>query len=335
MKKKLAAGGLVLVVVAAGFLTYRLLHRPAAGNGALTLYGNVDIRSVDLGFRVGGRIAAVGVEEGDKIARGEVLARLDAAPYRDELDLAEARQAQAAAQLAKLEAGHRPQEIAQAAALVAQRNAALANLETDYRRKKNLLAMEAVSRQAYDDTTARLKEARAELTTAAEGLKLMREGFRVEDIAAARADLHAAAANVETAKTRLADTAIKAPAAGVILTRVSEPGAIVAAGQTVLTLSLENPVWVRAYVDEPQLGLLAPGMAARVVTDTAPGHPYRGHVGFISPEAEFTPKTVQTTELRTRLVYQIRIVVDDPDHGLRQGMPVTVHLLPAAAETSQ
>jgi HlyD family secretion protein len=325
MKKKLVLSGLVLVVVA-GFFTYRLLSRSAAQNGALTLYGNVDIRSVDLGFRVGGRIAAVNVEEGDRVTPGEVLADLDAAPYRDGLDLARARQAQAAAQLAKLRAGYRPQQVAQAAALVAQRRAALANLEIDFRRKKNLLAMEAVSRQVYDDTAARLKEARAALTDAEEGLKLMREGFRTEDIAAARADLQAARANVEVAKTNLADTEIKAPAAGVILTRVEEPGAIVAAGQTVLSLSLENPVWVRAYVDEPNLGRLAPGMAAEVFTDTSPGHPYHGHVGFISPQAEFTPKTVQTTVLRTRLVYQVRIVVDDPDHGLRQGMPVTVRL---------
>ena len=325
MKKKLALAA-VLLALSGGVSAYLLLRQPPAQKGVLTLYGNVDIRSADLGFRVGGRIAAVSVEEGDHVAPGEILARLDAAPYRDELDLAKAQRDQAAAQLAKLEAGYRPQEIAQAAALVEQRRAALVNLEIDFRRKKNRLALEAVSRQAYDDAAARLKEGRAELTNAQEALKLKREGFRAEDIAAARADLEAAAARTETAKTRLADTAIAAPATGFILTRVEEPGAIVAAGETVLTLSLENPVWVRAYVDEPDLGRLAPGMTAQVVTDTAPGHPYHGHVGFISPEAEFTPKTVQTTELRTRLVYQVRIVVDDPDHGLRQGMPVTVRL---------
>lgn len=335
MKRRLIIVLILLLLLGGGFALYRHLHPEQAAEDALTLYGNVEIRSVELGFRVGGRLQAVAVEEGDRVRPGQQLALLDAGPYRDELALAEARQAQAAAQLAKLEAGSRPQQIVQAEALVRERRATLADLQLDFQRQRNLLTMNAVSRQAFDAATARLKEARARLATAEAGLKLAREGFRAEDVAAGKADLQAAAAATASAKTRLADTRLLSPAVGTILTRVAEPGTILAPGQTVLSLALDTPTWVRAYVDEPQLGLVHPGMAAEILTDSAPHHPYRGHVGFISPEAEFTPKTVQTAELRTRLVYQLRIVADNPDRGLRQGMPVTVRLLPDAEKKGQ
>ncbi|MCK9295892.1 MAG: secretion protein HlyD [Desulfobulbaceae bacterium] len=317
---------LVIVLAAAGVFAYRTLHNGKTEAGELTLYGNVDIRKVDLGFRVGGRLAEVLVEEGDRVQAGQIIARLDNIPYRDELQLAQAQQEQAAAVLKKMEAGTRPQEIAQAEALVRERQASVQNLQTEYQRLKNLIESGAVSRQSFDNASAALDEAAARLATAREGLNLAREGFRNEDIEAARADLDAAKARLAGAGTRLADTEIKAPQQGIILTRVQEPGAIVGSGQTVLTLSLDTPLWIRAYVEEPDLGLVYPGMPAQVFTDSAPDRPYQGQVGFISPEAEFTPKSVQTEELRTRLVYQLRIIADNPDHGLRQGMPVTVRL---------
>ncbi len=317
---------LVIVLAAAGVFTYRTLHNGKTEAGELTLYGNVDIRKVDLGFRVGGRMAEVLVEEGDRVQAGQIIARLDNIPYRDELQLAQAQQEQAAAVLKKMEAGTRPQEIAQAEALVRERQASVQNLQTEYQRLKNLIESGAVSRQSFDNASAALDEAAARLATAREGLNLAREGFRNEDIEAARADLDAAKARLAGADTRLADTEIKSPQQGIILTRVQEPGAIVGSGQTVLTLSLDTPLWIRAYVEEPDLGRVYPGMPAQVFTDSAPDRPYQGQVGFISPEAEFTPKSVQTEELRTRLVYQLRIIADNPDHGLRQGMPVTVRL---------
>ena len=317
---------LVIVLAAAGVFTYRTLHNGKNEAGELTLYGNVDIRKVNLGFRVGGRIAEVLVKEGDRVQEGQILTRLDNTPYRDELQLAQAQQEQAAAVLAKMEAGTRPQEIAQAAALVRERQASVQNLQTEYQRLKNLIESGAVSRQSFDNASAALAEGMARLATAREGLNLAKEGFRHEDIAAARADLDAAKARLAGANTRLADTEIKAPQQGIILTRVQEPGAIVGSGQIVLTLSLDTPLWIRAYVEEPDLGRVYPGMPAQVFTDSAPDRPYQGQVGFISPEAEFTPKSVQTEELRTRLVYQLRIIADNPDHGLRQGMPVTVRL---------
>lgn len=317
---------LIPVAVIAVGLALWLLRQPSTDGGALVLYGNVDIRKVDLAFRVGGRVAEVVFEEGDLVTPEQVVARLDATPYRDEVGLAVAHQSEAAAQWAKMQAGSRPQEIAQAEALATERQATLHNLQLEYRRSKNLVDSGVISKQTFDNATARLQEGRARFTTAQQGLRLARDGFRSEDVAAARANFEAAQASLASARTRLADTEIKAPSAGVILTRVEEPGAIVQPGQTVAILSLVSPVWVRAYVEEPDLGKIWPGMTAEVFTDSAPDKPYRGHVGFISPEAEFTPKAVQTEELRTRLVFQLRIIVDNPDQGLRQGMPVTVRL---------
>lgn len=323
-KKRIAL--LILAAVIAAALGSWLLRKSSGDESLLALYGNVDIRKVDLAFRVGGRVAEVLFEEGDLVKPGQAVAHLDVTPYRDEVSLALARQSQAAAELQKMKAGSRPQEIAQAEALVAERQATLHNLQLEFRRSKNLVGSGAISKQAFDNASTRLEEGKARLTTAQQGLRLARDGFRSEDVAAARANLEAAEASLASARTRLADTEIKAPAAGIILTRVEEPGAIVQAGQTVAILSLVDPVWVRAYVEEPDLGRIRPGMIAEVFTDSAPDTPYRGHVGFISPEAEFTPKAVQTEELRTRLVFQLRIIVDNPDQGLRQGMPVTIRL---------
>ncbi|MEZ5934896.1 MAG: secretion protein HlyD [Alphaproteobacteria bacterium] len=320
---------LVLAAAAYAFHAYHLdarLGLVAEEKAGLELYGNVDIRQVELGFRVGGRIAAMRFEEGDAVAAGDQLATLDQRPYRDERRLAEADVALAEANLAKLEAGNRPEEIAQAEAAVAERDAALTNATRQFERQERLVRNDIASRQAFDDAKALVDEAEARLTSARKALDLAKEGFRSEDKAAARASLEAAGARLATAETGLADTALQAPADGIMLSRVREPGAIVAPGETVYTLSLERPIWVRAYVPEPSLGQLRPGQEVEVISDARPDQPYHGQIGFISPVAEFTPKTVETPDLRTALVYRFRVVVEDGAAGLRQGMPVTVRV---------
>jgi HlyD family secretion protein len=328
MKKKIILPVVLAALIAGGVFGYRVWQRSqAAENGTeLTLYGNVDIRKVDLGFRVGGRVAALAFEEGDAVRQGAAMARLDRVPYANEVDLAAAARDRAAAELARLEKGRRPQEIEQARAQVSEARAGLQTVEKQYDRSRGLVAAEAIARQTFDDIRARRDEARARLASARETLALAKEGFREEEITAGRAQLAEAEARLEQARIRLADTVVTAPADGVLLTRVVEPGAIVAAGQTVATLSLNDPVWIRAYVPEPDLGKIWPGMPAEIFTDTRPEHPYKGQVGFISPEAEFTPKNVETPRLRTDLVFRLRVVADNPDEGLRQGMPVTVKL---------
>jgi HlyD family secretion protein len=243
---------------------------------SITLYGNVDVRQVDIGFRVYGKVIQMPFEEGDFVPKGAFMAAIEEQPYADQVLKAEA--------------------MLQSAIL------SLENAEQIFLRRQELVGDGGVSQEDYENAeTARdVAKEQVKETTAALGV----------------------------AKTDLRNTKAYCPADGTILTRVREPGTVVLQGEPVYTLSLISPVWVRAYVPEPLLGVIYPGMRADVFTDTKGGKVYKGKIGFISPVAEFTPKTVQSTELRTDLVYRIRVYADNPDWGLKQGMPVTVRLYP-------
>jgi HlyD family secretion protein len=318
----------VIVACAAGAAIYTrgfgLLSKPDEG---LVLYGNVDIRQVNLGFRVGGRIAEMPVDEGASVAAGATLAQLDRQPLIDALARAEAQVAAAQAELDKRRKGNRPQEIAQAEAAVAARNADMVRTREAYERRKTLVTTGAVSQSVFEAAEAEYRAAEAQLRSAEQALSLLRAGSRIEDIAAAEAQLAAAIAERDSARTNLADTTLRAPDAGTILTRAAEPGAIVQSGATIFTLTINRPIRLRAYVAEPDLGQIAPGMTVLVTTDGS-SKVYHGVIGFISPTAEFTPRTVQTEQLRADLVYRLRINITDPDDRLRQGQPVTVRLQP-------
>jgi HlyD family secretion protein len=292
----------------------------------LTLYGNVEIRRVNLGFRVSGRISEILFDEGDTIKKGEPIARLDQEPYEDTYAVAAAQVESAEANLGKLNAGNRPQEIEQARATLNERIASVNVLESDFKRIKLLFENGTVAEQEFEAVSARKEEAEARKKLAEENLNLLIEGFRKEDIAVGKSQYAEAEAQLKKAETALEDTVLLCPNDGTLLTRVEEVGSVVNAGQIIATLSLKDAVWVYVYVSEQYLGKVAPGMKAEIVTDSRPDKPYSGQVGYISPQAEFTPKNVETTELRTSLVYRIRILADNPDEGLRQGMPVTVRL---------
>jgi HlyD family secretion protein len=323
MKKRLSI--ILLAVIALGAVAGWLIHARlrAEKKEVLQLYANVDIREVNLGFRVSGRLLEVLHDEGDALKAGEVVARLDTEPYRRELEEVRGQVGALQARLQLLQTGNRPQEIAQARATVREREVTAQNAERVYKRQEELLGTKAVSVQERDDAEAKYREAEARLKSAREQLNLLESGFRVEEIEQAKADLARAEAIRASAELRLEDTVLKSPSDGILLTRAQEPGAILQPSTTVLTLSLSRPVWVRAYVHEPDLGLIHPGMKVTVHTDSHPDKTYAGQIGFISERAEFTPKNVETTELRTSLVYRLRIVIDNPDDGLRQGMPVT------------
>ena len=299
---------------------------------SITAYGNVDIREVALAFRIDGRLAELSFEEGDTVKSGDLAGILDSEPFREEVTLREAELTAARADLSRLEAGYRPQEIVAARAALAEREATLATLQAEFDRLRSLVNIGAVSRQSFDDVQARRAEAEARIQSARAELALRVEGFRQEDIAQARAQVASRVAQLEIARTRLADTKLYVPSPGVVMTRILEPGSIVRSGEAVLTVSLTDPVWIRAYIPEPDLGRIFPGMNVHIYTDSCPDQAYEGQVGFISPEAEFTPRSVETTDMRTRLVYRLRITVNNPDNGLRQGMPVTVKF-PLARET--
>lgn len=322
-KRLLIVLAALLVGAVAASAALQLVRRHEADT--LTLYGNVDIREVELAFRVGGRLQKMHYDEGDAVAAGDVVAEIDPEPSTEALAVAEARVAQARARLAKLEAGSRPQEVARARAAVNQAQAAYENADSDLRRQSALLESGASSQRVVDSARARRDELAANLAAATENLALAEEGFRSEDIVAARADLAAATAQAELSATQLEDTKLIAPDNGTLVTRIREPGSMLGAGAPVYSLSLRDPVYVRAYVDEPHLGRLAPGMRVTITTDSS-DKTYSGQVGFISPRAEFTPRSVETTTLRTDLVYRLRIVVADSDDALRQGMPVTIEL---------
>jgi HlyD family secretion protein len=320
--KRLIPIVIVVALLVAAFTTRGFGLFPKA-QGPLALYGNVDIREVDLGFRVGGRIAQIPVEEGVHVKAGDLLATLDKAPIEDRAAQSAAQVAQAQAQLDKLLNGNLAQDIDAAKARVASAAAAASDAEGDYARRQGLVEPGAISKALWEQTIAARDRARAALAEAKANLSLAQVGSRAEDIEAARAAVQAAKAAQSSIATDTSDTRLLASSDGTVVTRAREPGAIVGPGETVFTLAIDRPLRVRAYVAETNLSSVAPGMA---VTVTADGNAkiYHGTVGYISPRAEFTPKTVQTSDLRTDLVYRLRIVVSDPDGKLRQGQPVTV-----------
>jgi HlyD family secretion protein len=319
--------GMVALAIAALATRGFGLFAPRAPK-VLALSGNVDIRQVDLGFRLGGRIAAIPEEEGARVTLGETLAQLDTQPLKDQLAVDEAQIASTSAQLEKQRNGNRSQDIGQAEARLAELRAQRVKAQEDLDRRATLVASGAISKAVFESTRAQLLAADAQVQGAEQSLSLQRAGARREDILAAQAQRAQAVAQRDKTLNDMADSDLHAPNDGVILTRAREPGAIVQTGETVLTLTIDRPMRVRAYVDENDLGRISAGMAVEVSVDSA-ARLYHGSIGYIAPTAEFTPKTVQTRDLRADLVYRLRVIIDDPDDGLRQGQPVTVSI-PAA-----
>lgn len=320
MAKRLTIIFVLLIVVVIGIFGWE--RKQSQEERILTLYGNVDIRQVNLGFRVFGKLTQLLVDEGDPIKMGQILAYLDDEPYRDQINQAQANvEAMEAAFLLKKN-GYRPQEIEQAVAQVYEQAVVVENARLILKRSDELVKTKGIPLQDRDNSDASYREAEAKLLALKENLSLLREGYRAEEIEQAQANLKEAKAALATAILQLQDCTLIAPSDGTILVRAQEPGAVLAAGATVFTLSLDNPVWVRAYVEETNLGHIHPGMKVKLTTDSTKS--FEGQIGFISPTAEFTPKTVETPELRTSLVYRLRLVVLNPDVNLRQGMPVTV-----------
>jgi len=321
---------LILLAVAAALLVAAgtSWYASRRDDGRLTLYGNVDIRSVNLSFRVGGRLEALNVDEGATVRAGQVLGRLDAEPLRHALAEAEANRAALAATAALYHRGTRRQDIAQARDSLAALRATQDAADKTLARQQALAGTGATPVRALDDARAARDSAAAQAASAAQKLDALTQGFRDEEIATADANLKRAAAALASARLQWRDTTLLAPSDGVIMTRAVEPGTQLGAGATVFTLSLTHPVWARVYIGEADLGRAVIGRAVTLHSDSRPGHPYHGTIGFVSPAAEFTPKNVETEDLRSALVYRVRVVVNDPDDALRQGMPVTVTLPP-------
>jgi HlyD family secretion protein len=281
MKKKILLLLAVAVGLGAAGAAYFGNHR-AANADTLTLYGNVDIRQVQLAFNGSERIAQMLVKEGDQVKKGQLLATLDTATLQQKVCKAEAD-----AEGARL---------------------ASVNAASTYQRTKTLVDKHFVAQQQADNAR-----------TAAD---------------AAQAGFHSAQAGLELARKALADASLYAPDTGIIQERILQPGDMASPQRPVYTLAMTDPLWVRVYAKESDLGRIRPGMHADVATDSYPDKRYQAWIGYISPTAEFTPKSVETTEVRSSLVYQVRVFVCNPQGELRLGMPATVAIAPGQPATT-
>ena len=325
--------GIVAVLSIAGWFIYQQFT--ATPQRILTLQGNVDIRQVNVGFRVTGRVKEMKLEEGDVVHAGDLIATLDDVPYQDQVRLAEAQVAQAQANYSKMVNGYRPEEIEQAKAQLAQAKANYQNALRYFERQDALQQSHVISKSDYDNALASRDSLKGQVDLSQANLNLELAGNRFEDIDSAKAQLENSKANLATARQNVDDCKLFAPVDGVIITRAVEPGTIVSTSSIIYSICQNEPVWVRTYVDERDLGRIYPGMKALVYNDTDPNHPYVGQIGFISPVAEFTPKSVETRELRTDLVYRLRVIIAKPDRYLRQGMPVTLRMVDELHEPEQ
>lgn len=296
-----------------------------SSSGRLRVAGNVDLRVLQLSFQNAQRIASVLVEEGDRVAEGQVVARLDSSRLVAAAESARARRDAQAQVLARLQAGTRPEEIAAARANVAAAEAELARARRTHERVRTLVETHATAQQDLDNALAALDVATAQLGARRAALDLAVAGPRAEEIGEARAAVAAAEAELAYRERELADAELRSPVAGVVRARLLHPGELASPERPVVAIAVSSPKWARVYVHEPELPRVRPGLQARVTADGLVGS-VEGWVGFVSPVAEFTPRTVETEELRTSLVYEVRVFVKDPADALRLGSPVTVEI---------
>jgi HlyD family secretion protein len=328
-KTYVVVGVLIFAAIAAGFALGRIGRNSNKTENRLVLYGNIDLRQVDLAFNNSERIAEVLVQEGAKVTRGQVLARLDTSRLKPQTEIAEAVADAQQAVVDKLHRGSRPQEVAQAEATVASAKADQLNAQQQWTRLTVLTALttgRAISEQDLQSAKAAMDSAQAHLAVAEKGLDLSKTGPRREDVAQGEAQLRANLSQLELLHRQLADAELVAPSNAVVRSRLLEPGEMAAPQRPVLNLAIIDPKRVRAYVAETDLGKIHTGMSASISTDSFPGQALSGWVGFIASVAEFTPKSVQTAELRSSLVYEVRVFVQDPSDEMRLGMPATVVL---------
>jgi HlyD family secretion protein len=324
-KKRFLVPLVVIALIAGGVAAWRSRRSAeTAARTELVLHGNVDIRQVELAFNASERIERVLAEEGDRVEKGQLMGQLESLRFRDAVARAEAQVQAQREVVARLEKGSREEEIRKAQADTAAAEAEAANADLHLERMKSLFEGGAIDRQAFDDARTAADAAHARLGSLREVLALSVAGPRVEDIAAAKATLNVYEAELSLVRKDLADAQLFAPSDGIVRTRILETGDMATPGKPAFTLALIDPVWVRVYVNEADLGRIKPGMAAQVMTDSFPDKRYEGWIGFISPTAQFTPKSVETREIRTSLMYEARVFVKNPEGELHLGMPATV-----------
>lgn len=335
MNKKLIAVVLVVIaVVIIGFWVWKYNNKNQKDN-VLTLYGNVDIRQVSLTFEQSGRIEKLLVQEGDKVKAGQVLAALNTNALHIQAKQAQAQLKAQQEVIVKQDVGARPEEITQAKAQLASAQAELDKTNKNLQRLQILVSStdgRAISQQELDYAKSNKDSAEAAVRERQANLELIIKGARQEDREATKAQYEVTKANLDLINYNLTQAELKSPVNAVVRARLQEVGDMTTAQKAVYTLALTDPKWIRVYVNEQDLSSIKMGGTAQVIRDSDPNQPINGKIGYISSVAEFTPKTVQTEEIRTTLVYEVRVYVNDPNDQLKMGQPVTVKVPLASGE---
>ncbi|PTV48198.1 hypothetical protein DBL02_01315 [Acinetobacter oleivorans] len=335
MNKKLIAAVLVVIaVIIIGFWAWKYNNKNQKDN-VLTLYGNVDVRQVSLAFEQSGRIEKLLVQEGDKVKAGQVLAALNTNALHIQAKQAQAQLKAQQEEIVKQDVGARPEEISQAKAQLASAQAELDKANKNLQRLQILVSStdgRAISQQELDYAKSNKDSAEAAVRERQANLELIIKGARQEDREATKAQYEVTKANLDLINYNLTQAELKSPVNAVVRARLQEVGDMTTAQKAVYTLALTDPKWIRVYVNEQDLSSIKMGGTAQVIRDSDPNQPINGKIGYISSVAEFTPKTVQTEEIRTTLVYEVRVYVNDPNDQLKMGQPVTVNVPLASGE---
>ncbi len=300
---------------------------PAA---AISSTGTIEAEEVRAAFKMAGQIARLLVDEGSRVREGDLIAVLDSSTLEIQLSQAEAGVRLADSQLRLLLKGARAEDIRQAEELLKQADAALSSARDDLRRASDLLEKGSATQKMKDDSETRFRVAQAQYDAAVETLKKVKNLARPEEVEAARARLSQAQSGVDLLKKSIADCSLLAPTAGVVTSKTAEKGEFVGPGVAVVTISRLDKVFLMIYVPEADLGRIQLGESAEVRVDSHPGRVFPGKVVYLSPEAEFTPKNIQTKEERVKLVFGVKIEVENQDLALKPGLPADAVLKPGS-----
>jgi HlyD family secretion protein len=325
MKKKrlIIIGIIVLIIISVILIHY---FRNKKDTSVLSLSGNIEVTETNVGFKIPGRIVELAVDEGQAVKEWQLLARLDSAELASVVMQNKASLQEALTKLSELKAGSRTQEVERAQANVNAQAADLEKAKKDFERADILYKNGAISASQFDAAQSVYNARTAQYKSTQETSSLVKEGPRKEDIQAAGYRVQQVKAILNTSEERLKDTTLNAPISGIIIRKNVELGETLAAGTPAFTIGdLENP-WVKVYVKEDRLGQVKLGQKADVKVDSFKNKTYEGTVTFISSEAEFTPKNVQTEEERVKLVFGVKVKVRNENNELKPGMPADVRI---------
>ena len=325
MKKKIVIVACIVAVILSIVILSGGLWKQE-DQGVISLSGNVEVTESDAGFKIAGRVVELLTDEGLSIQKGDKIAMIDSAELESLVMQNRAALGEASARFEELKSGSRPQEIAQASANLKAAEAELVKARKDFERADRLFKNDAISASQYDAAKSAYDSRAEQAKAAAEQLSMVREGARKEVISAAQDRVKQAQASLRVSQERLGYTALTAPVSGVILKKNVELGEVVQPGTPIFTIGEIDDPWVKVYIKEDRLALVKLGQRATVSVDSYPGKKYEGHVSYISSQAEFTPKTVQTQEERVKLVFAVKVKVRNVNGELKPGMPADVKI---------